>query len=288
MRRFPRFLLVAALLLACGDDGSEAEPSDAGSSDASQSQPDAGHAMNDASVQLDASQSLIDAFVPSHQRDAAGSDGGEVPCIDQQFAQLMLFENVANGGIVEEGTTPGIFDTHIDTTAGGLTATESFVYARFTERGLEKVAISDEDAFYSTDWHIAFRRYVMRLNSGVSGPGNVTGARTAPMTDFAALSSAPTDLPYRAEQYYTASCEFVPDTSGIGAPSTVLSSFWSYAGCLSMTGNVFVLKLPDGRHVKFVVRAYYPLDKQQLCEETKKVPQPTGAGNLRVRWSFLD
>jgi hypothetical protein len=212
----------------------------------------------------------------------------EVTCTDQSVSALMLFDVPAAGKIREEGSGDD-FVTFIDATGGGMNATQSYVYAKFTSKGLEKLDITDEEAFESLDWQIAFRRYVIRLNSGVSGPGAVRGGRTAPATQFADLSEVPEDLELRTEEYFTSdSCEFVSDGSGIGAPATALASFWTYKSCLQMTKNVYVLELPKKKHVKLEVLAYYSLENQKLCDETGEIGIPSGAGNIRMQWSFLD
>lgn len=213
----------------------------------------------------------------------------EVPCTDESVGQLKLFEPASPGAIVNEAKGSG-FETLVDASAGGMTATQSFVYARFTRDGLEKVAIGDEDAFNSGDWHIAFRRYVIRLNSGVSGPAEITGARTVPGTDFESLTAPPSsdEVEYRSEAYFTESCGFINDGSGIGAPGTALASYWRYQECVQMTGNVFVVALPGEHHVKLQVLSYYSAANQRTCDATGKVPLPSGAGNLRFRWAFLD
>jgi hypothetical protein len=273
------------------DGDAQAEPADR---DAAEPAPSDAGAV-DPGERLDASESA-DAAEPGASesdvgQDAAASgaaDAGEVACIDEQIAQLILFEAPAAGSITEEGTEPGSFSTLIDATAGGLTTTQSFVYARFTDSGLEKLPIGDEAAFASSSWHIAARRYVLRVNSGVGGPGTVRAARTEPGTTFEGLLAVPEGLVYRTEQYYTESCEFVPDTSGVGAPSTALSSFWSYPGCVKMTNNVFVLALPEQHHVKLQVVSYYPPDNHQRCQDTAMIMVPSGAGALRIRWAFLD
>lgn len=237
------------------------------------------------------SEPMNDAGVDAGSPDAGPPDAGpprEVPCIDQSLSQLMLFDNVSPGTITDESTGDGIFQHLIDATGGGMTPITSYVYARFTDDGLVKVDISDEDALESTEWHIAFRRFVLRLNSGVSGPGSITAARTAPGTTLETLDAVPSGLVQRDEQYFTESCEYVPDTSGIGSPATALSSFWSYAGCVAMTGNVYVVALPGGRHVKLEVIAYYSPENQATCDESNTISSPSGAGNIRIRWGFLD
>jgi hypothetical protein len=228
---------------------------------------------------------------------AVAADGGgrdepaetEVPCVDQSISQLMLFEDTAPPAISEtHDEESGTFETTIDATAGGLVPTQSYVYARFKDDGLWQVDLGDEGAFESSDWDIAFRRYVIRLNSGVSGPGSVTGARTAPKTAFTELDTVPEDLEYRTEQYFTEACDYVSDGSGIGAPASALASFWTYQSCVAMTGNVYVLALPGGRHVKLEILAYYEPDKQAICNETGMVPMPSGAGRIMLRWAFLE
>ena len=225
----------------------------------------------------------------------AGSGGSaqlrEVPCQDESVSALVLFDTPSKGQIKDDLHDGATFESVVVATGGGLTPNQSFVYARFTDEGLKRVDLSDEQAFRSLDWDVAFRRYVIRLNSGVSGPGDVTAARTRPGTDFDALGELPDALEFRNEEYFTDSCDFVNDTSGLpGGPGTALASFWSYPGCVSMTHNVYVVEVtkPKKRHVKLTVQAYYSLSAQRTCDATGTAPTPSGAGNLRVRWAFVD
>lgn len=217
----------------------------------------------------------------------------DVPCEDAQFLEMALHDVASTRGIVSN--TPlvkGGFETHVDATAGGFFAPpESFVYARFTDEGLEKVELSDDDAFASMDWDIAFRRYVFRLNSGVSGGSCVTGGRIGGVT-FAELDEVPDNVILHEEQYFEAeTCEFIADGSGLpSSPGAVLASYYSYTGCLQMNGNVYVIRLADGRHVKLEVVSYYDRSVQEHCDEFGTLPDvsDSGAGNVRVRWAFLD
>jgi hypothetical protein len=213
-----------------------------------------------------------------------------VPCVDQSFSTLLLQEDASGGAIAEEEAADGVFVHRIDATAGGFGGSGGFTYARFAADGLEAVDISDEEALESTAWDIAFRRFVIRLNSGVSGPSCVQGARTAPSTTFDALDAVPANLTFRAEQYFTGdSCEFVADTSGIETPQTLLNSYWEYPGCVQMTGNVYVIQLASGGHVKLEVLSYYSPDVQETCQQTGTVPMSNnGSANFRVRWARLD
>lgn len=236
--------------------------------------PDGGETVTDAGTTVDAPAAECVAHVAA--------------CSDEQIAGLMFRSTASGGTITEEGTTSGEFTSLIDASAGGFMGTLGYTYARFTDTGLEAVPISDEQSLDSTDWDIAFRRYVVRLNSGISGPGCTTGGRVGPGTTFETLTSVPSDLELFEEQYFTPdTCEFVPDTSGIGAPQTVLSSYWSYPGCVAMTDNVYVVRTGTGRAIKLQVLSYYDPAVQETCDTTGMAPTPNGAGTFRVRWAFL-
>jgi hypothetical protein len=208
-------------------------------------------------------------------------------CQDQSLQRLNLRTVVASGTITEEGSTPGD-RTYVDARGGGVMTPQSYLYVRFGQAALEKVDLHDEQAVTSMDWDLAFRRFIIRLNSGVSGPSCVVLARTAPGTTFDGLTAVPANLSWRTEEYFTGpTCEFVADPSGIGGPNVALTSYWTYQSCVQMTGNVYVLHLRDGRYVKLEVLSYYDPMPQMVCNATGTVPQPSGAGNMRIRWGFL-
>jgi hypothetical protein len=214
----------------------------------------------------------------------------EVRCTDQSISKLTLLSDEPNPAEVINDQQADGFLTEIDVTAGGMSPKHPYVYMKFSEEGLKPVAINDEEAFESLDWDIAARRYVIRLNSGVSGPGLVKGGRTKPKTTFDSVEDVPDGLEFRVEEYFTDSCDFINDSSGIGSPGTALASFWSYEMCVAMTHNVYVVQVnrPKPRHVKLEVMSYYFPDRQKICDETGTVPEPTGAGHMKLRWAFLD
>ncbi len=211
-----------------------------------------------------------------------------VPCSDQSVQQLPLFRPV-NMATVGNTSAGDVFTSTIDASAGGVTPTLSYVYVKFTATGMQRVDVGDEDALASQDWDVAFRRFIIRLNSGVSGPSCVTAGRTATGTTFDGLTAVPAALDYRTEEYFTATCDYVPDGSGLMSPGVALQSFWEYPGCVKMTGNVFVLALADGRNLKLQVTAYYSTAIQMTCDTTGMVDNTmaTGAGSYQVKWALL-
>jgi hypothetical protein len=214
----------------------------------------------------------------------------EVPCSDDVYLDMNLQEDPAPGLITSAPDGTG-FQTNIDATAGGaFTPTpHSYVYGKFTDQGLEKVVLGDEDSLLSMDWDIAFRRYVVRINSGHSGPSCVQASATAADTVYEELTAVPDTVLFRRDEYFTDSCDLIPDGSSLpGSPATALSGYWTYPGCVSMTNKVYVIQLADGRFVKFTVDAFYTPAAQQQCDTTGSVPMAdNGSGNFIVRWAFL-
>ncbi|WP_437587237.1 HmuY family protein [Sorangium sp. So ce1000] len=222
---------------------------------------------------------------------AACSEPTPVPCEDEVFQQMNLQATVARGEISNEQDGAG-FRSFVDATAGGAFASDpdAYVYARFTDAGLEKVEISDEASLLSMEWDIAFRRYVLRINSGHSGPSCVMAARLPGTPDYDALTEVPGAPRLRSDEYFTESCELIPDGSGLESPATALSGYWTYPdpGCVKMTGLVYVLRLADSRRLKLTVTHFYNEQTQAQCQETGRVPmEGTGAANLQLRWAFL-
>ncbi len=216
-----------------------------------------------------------------------------VLCQDESVMELPLYMTVNPDGVVEEGTAPN-FVSRIDARARatGSFPNDSFLYFSFGPNGLVKKSISDEQAFTSLDWDFALRRYVLRLNSGVSGPSCVEGARTAPGTSFDTLTQVPDGLSWRTEEYFTppappaTACTVVAHPSGLGV-GTALSSYWTYQMCVQTTPNVYIVRTREGRYVKLHVLSYYSPTEQMTCNSTGSVPTPNQAAIVRIRWGFI-
>jgi hypothetical protein len=213
-----------------------------------------------------------------------------VACRDQTLVALKMDPEGISPGSVASEDVGGYFHTRVDATAGGAFGPPSaFVYGKFGANGLEKVAITDDESFESMDWDISFRRFVIRLNSGVGGPSCVTAARTAPSTVFEDLADVPSGLEFNAEQFMSpGACELVPDGSGDATfPGVVLQNYWNYVGCLQMTRNVYVVSLADGHHVKLRVTHFYSEAAQAQCDE-EGTTNSAGSGSIQLDWAFLD
>lgn len=229
----------------------------------------------------------------------AGGGGGaaagctaptEVTCSDQVILQMNLQDDITTGTITNQSDGAG-FTSAIDATAGGAFTPDpqSYTYGKFTPTGLVPVAINDEDSLDSMDWDIAFRRYVVRINSGHSGPSCVRAARLPGAPVYDQVTEVASGLSFRRDEYFTESCDLIPDGTGLeGSPATALSSYWSYPGCVKMTDNVFVLELASGERLKLTVVSYYDPAVQEQCDTQGTIPMSaTGSAQFVVRWAML-
>lgn len=277
--------LVAAVP-ACADSAATSTPAAATDTAQGDVQGDTqGDSTSADSGQSDAASS--DTSADTAQDSAGGvCKPSNVPCTDDQILELSLLKSVSKRTIVNTAEGNG-FMSQVDATAGGFQPTESFLYARFTATGLERVDVSDQAALDSTEWDIAFRRYVVRLNSGVSGPSCVTGGVFPNKTKYEDIGAPSDSLTMEQEAYYSPSCLMVEDGSGLKAPGTVLSPYWKYASCVQMTGKVFQVELADGRKLKLAFTEFYAPEVQVTCNASGTVPQGSVGAKLRLRWAEL-
>ena len=212
-----------------------------------------------------------------------------VECEDEVFVALTMDLNANAPGLIDSTPVDGVFEVDVDARAGGFGGTQGWVYGAFTDDGLLKVELSDIDSLGSMDWDIAFRRFVIRVNSGYGGPSCVTAARTAADTDFDALAAVPAGLRFNSEEFMSdpEGCTVVADGSGLGSPGVVLQNWWSYPDCVATTGNVYVLSLKDGRRLKLVVTQFYGGDgAQDSCND---LSETTGeSGRIKLRYAFFE
>ena len=218
------------------------------------------------------------------KQEAVCEDPAEIPCFDNLIQDLSLHDDVSTGGVTNSQDGEDWISV-VDATAGGFgnSAQNPFVYLKFTDEGLQKVDIDDETALENMDWHLAARRYVVRVNGGSSGPSCV-GATALLNQQFGDISEVPEGVSFYSDAFYTESCDLIPDSFGLGDPQVVLVNWWSYESCVKTTLTPFLLELDDGRNLKLVVEEYYGAN-QGDCNANGS--GGSDAANLKIRWSFL-
>ena len=210
-------------------------------------------------------------------------------CRDEAFPLLEMNLTTAAPGAIDSVAIDGGFEVSVDATAGGFGGNGGWVYGRFTDDGLEKVDLTDDASFDSTEWDIAFRRFIVRLNSGYAGPGCVSAANIGKGTPFEDVSCVPDGAIFNIEDAFLSdsdSCTLVPDGSGLGSPGVVLQNWWDYpAGCVATTGNVYVIATGDGRLVKFEMTQYYK-DAQPACNDDATIDGESA--RVKLKYGYLE
>jgi hypothetical protein len=207
-------------------------------------------------------------------------------CEDALVLDLGFVEGVVSEGAVESTPDGEGFVSQVDASAGGLQSApmNPWVYLRFGDDGLERVGIDDFESLESYDWHIAAKRFGIRLNSGTGGPSCVHGAALDGMA-YEDVTELPAGTELAPEAFFDEECTLVDDGTGQGSPGYLLTPWWSYSGCVATTGVPFVLELHDGRTLKLVIDAYYG-EGQAGCNESGAMGQDSA--HFTWRWSFLE
>ena len=206
-----------------------------------------------------------------------------VECEDDLILSLSLHDDKVSDGAVNT-TADG--DSYI-TTAGGFQdfSNNPWVYVKFTPAGAERVDIDDETALESMDWHIAARRFILRLNGGSSGASCVAAAPFLEKT-YDELATVPDGVRYVEDDFTQADCTVINDSSGLpNSPQVALGAWWEYPGCVKTTGVPFLIRLDDGRQLRFEVLSSYQ-SEQEVCNSTGS--GGVGGANFTWKWSFVE
>ncbi len=209
----------------------------------------------------------------------------ELPCEDDMILDLALHDDMVSDGEVTTTTDGDDFVTIVDATAGGYSQANNnpWVYVRFDDDGAHRVDIDDEEALYSMEWHVAARRYVIRLNGGTSGPSCV-GADPQHGTSYDELTAIPDGVEYAEDEFYDDECTIINDNSGLeNSPSTALSDWWEYPGCVATTDVPFLVRLENGRVIKLWIAPTTSRTRRSATRPTppraRPAPSTPGAGS---------
>jgi hypothetical protein len=149
------------------------------------------------------------------------------------------------------------FTTIVDASAGGGAgqAEQPFVYLDLeAQEGAAAVGIDDVASFESVDWDIALKRYVIRSNSGDSGPADKEVA-TVEAEELREENGVPTNL-FGDDDWTGPDCDFRAD--GPGGPRTRFSNWYTVEGGAFLPRPVLhLVRLGGGRYAEIDVVTYY-------------------------------
>jgi len=156
----------------------------------------------------------------------------------------------------------------VDATAGGSanSADNPFIYLQFEGDAVTKLEITDVEALSDTSWDIALKRFLVRVNGGDSGPGNVQVAAVEAET-VEDVSEAPGADAFSTDDWSDEECGYV--SGPIGEPATAVGTWYGYEETrLSPLENVYVIQREDGTMFKFAFETYYHDDTSGFLELT--------------------
>lgn len=221
--------------------------------------------------------------------DAVCAEPTEVECVDDMISDLSLQDSKTSKGEIGTGEDGEDHLDALDASAGGYSSSSknAYLYAKFTDSGLQKVELTDEAALESMDWDIAARRFIVRLNGGSSGPSCV-GALAVEGQSYAEVTEVPDDAAYQMDDFYDKDCRIKEDSRGLpGNPDVALGAWWAYPDtCVATTDQPFLVQLADGRVAKLAIETYYADDGQETCNADGSTTAE--GGYLTVRWRFLN
>jgi len=169
---------------------------------------------------------------------------------------------VSSGAVTNQpdGVLPDVFTTTVDASAGGAAAQagQAFIYLDLEAAdGAAAVPIDDPTSFQSSDWDLALKRFVIRSNSGDSGPadGEVATVQSEELTfndDVPSQLFADDDWSHGT----SSDCTLVRDTQG--GPSTRFSNWYQLAsGRFEPKPLVHLVRLGGGRYAEVDIVTYY-------------------------------
>jgi hypothetical protein len=245
-----------ALVCSCSDGGNNSNP------DSSVPTPDTtGPAKEKAKLPLD-----LPPLADLAQK---------LPC-ESEWRDAIHAQTKVSTGAVSSTETAGVNTTTIDATAGGINLAfqNPFVYVSL-EKGGTRVDIDDMAARTSTEWDLAFRRAVIRINGGDSGAGqgavNIQSGKT-----FDQVTSVPASS-FAQDDFLDDSCVLKKNPiddiwCAIGDGDGMWYVYDMSGMKLTPKAETYVIRSAKGKFFKLVVDTYY---------------KGTTGANYTIRWSAL-
>ena len=181
--------------------------------------------------------------------------GSMCTSVVQQF--LDPKDSVSMASVTVVSDMAGVKTVYVDATAGGFQPTEPRVYVALSS-GM-RVDITDKQAPTSTQWDLAFKRYVIFTNSGDTGPGK-GGTMIVPKA-FDQVTSADAMGTFNVETLVDKDCNPMMDM--LGGPNTTFSGWYNYnmqTMQLTPKAVTYIVRGANGTSLyKIAIQTYYGL-----------------------------
>lgn len=211
------------------------------------------------------SSSAIGDGAPSDDGSAgAGGDGGASfdtppprPCSGALKQSLGLVDEVSGGAVTTVSENGDERVIYVDATAGGIEGQDQHAWVYISLQSGEAVALTDLEALKSKGWDLAFKRFLVRTNSGDSGPGDGGAIRIALDWDEVDASTlGAKQLP--VEQWFDDDCMLgVDETDQLITSFTGWSEYDESTHVLNAAKVTYVVAGADGTLYKLAILDYY-------------------------------
>lgn len=197
-----------------------------------------------------------------------------------KMADEWPFVKTPSTGAVQVTVTDGVSEATIDAAAGGSANAKRNAFVYLDLDAGQKVAVDDFAAFSDTTWELAFKRVVIRSNSGDSGLGSVKVGKLS-KAKFEDIKIFPPGIELKTDISLSPTCVVLTDP--IGTPRTVFNdlnptnptgseSWYEYGGASGITpaqGDIYILSDSDkGKSYKMQILSW-------------------AAGIYKIRWQAL-
>ncbi len=179
------------------------------------------------------------------------------PCSGALRQSLSLVDEVSTAALKILTETGDERTLYIDASVGGIDGqdTQPWIYVALATG--KAVAVTDLEAFDSTAWDLAFKRSLLRTNSGDGGPGNGGAIRIAlawDKVDSATLGNK--TLPI--EEWFDAECAIKKDaTNNLVTTFSDWSQYDEATHVLAPADAVYITGGADGTLYKLAILDYY-------------------------------
>jgi hypothetical protein len=189
-----------------------------------------------------------------------GGGNNVVPsaCSSALRQSLGLVDQVSTGAVSIITDTGAERTLYIDASAGGINGQDKNPWVYVSLASGQAVALTDLDALSSKAWDLAFKRFIVRTNSGDSGPGQGGAIRIALAWDKVDASTLGMQtLP--KENWFDADCNLNVDVNmELITTFTGWSEYDEANHILTAAPNVvYITAAADGSLYKVAILDYY-------------------------------
>ena len=193
---------------------------------------------------------------PTALEGGSASGGGASSCSAAIAQTLMPIDKVSRGIVSVVPSEAGAErDLFIGAYAGGPSAAATNPYVYVNLASATRVDVTDVVARTSTDWDLAFKRYIIFTNGGDGGVGQ--GAATHVATPFDSVVAADA-TGMVTESFFDANCN--GKTDQLGGLVTTFSDWYSYdqaTNMLTPQSLTYIVRGGTGQLYKVAIQTYY-------------------------------